>query len=581
MGRSFFYAVRPTSRGGGRGAGMVMLHIPPHPICSSLPMAADGAHCYTLAIRQTVPPDPTHFFGGFDHMVGGCVPSAEGMRTMEDRYTVVHREGRLRGAETAPGVLLFAGIPFARAPRWQPPSPLPLPQGTVTAHQWGPAPYQPPPDPFFAQRSGEPMEVPMDEECLNLNIWTADLTTPKKAVLFWVYGGSFIQGYNYKRSYDPRQLVAAHPELLVVAPNYRVGVLGSLDLSVLGAGAEYRYSNNLALLDLMSALAWVKEHIALFSGDPDNVTLYGHSAGSNAISHLLASPMAGGLFHKAICQSSFLCDQGTVARDTARDIGASFFRLLGASTMDAALSASPQQLLDAQKQLFPLSFVGRPSKLFSPVEDGLVVHEDAFARLVRGEINAQALMVGSSEGEYDQMFRDKDAQETLEQVLQRDRDKSVTRQDLARFRQMHPEWTEKECYMSVHNQLGLVLAGELLARACSPHIPVYQYLFRLRDPELGWRALHGAPCTYVFGVDVPASAPPELAPEMMERWAAFLCTGAPRSSHRTHWPRYRPDGPVMIFDGCGQTAQAHWRQDFAFWQDRFRESALLSAAAPV
>ncbi|MCD8148585.1 MAG: carboxylesterase family protein, partial [Clostridiales bacterium] len=90
------------------------------------------------------------------------------------------------------GVLVFKNIPFARCARWQAPEKLELPKGEYRAVEYGPAPIQNPPDPFWAKRSGELIDFPQSEDCLNLNIWTADVNKPKKAVLFWVYGGSYI-----------------------------------------------------------------------------------------------------------------------------------------------------------------------------------------------------------------------------------------------------------------------------------------------------------------------------------------------------------------------------------------------------
>lgn len=489
--------------------------------------------------------------------------------------------GTFEGVGTDSGILAFYNIPFASAERWQAPKLLPPFTGIKEAKSYGPVPIQAEPDPFFAKRNCDFLNVPTSEHCLNLNIWTSDLTVPKKAVLFWIYGGSYIMGYNYKRAYLPENLVKAHPELLVIAPNYRVGVLGSLNLSSLTAldhnsGDVYRTSNNLMLLDLIAALKWMHQNIEAFGGDPENVTLYGHSAGSNAISHLMVIPEAEPYFQKAICQSSFMTDLGTVALDTSEEIGRKFFELAGVSTLEQALALSTEQILETQQKLFGFRYGGsKASKLFSPVQDGIVVDTHAYERMVQGDFRLNALMIGGSEGEYDQMFLRMDEAETKASVISRNQDKHLTEDDLDRFASLHPEMSKKEAYMSVHNQLGLTLGGEWIARACCRHIPVYQYQFRLRDPKEGWRSLHGAPCTYVFGNLIPEGAPENLSAQMMTAWAAFLTSGRPDCPAIPEWPPYSADGPVMAIDANWTVEDGFWKKDFEFWRGRFAENTIL------
>lgn len=494
-----------------------------------------------------------------------------------NHIVVKTEQGEAHGYVQPNGVLAFKNLPFATARRWQAPCPVEqYPEGWAGSEAYGLAPIQPPPDPFWAQRNQEPVDFPQGEDCLNLNVWTCDLERPKKAVLFWVYGGSFLQGYNYKRAYLPENFVKAHPEIVVVAPNYRVGVLGSLNLSPLTQAPEYQYSNNLALMDIVCALKWVQKNIGAFGGDADCITMYGHSAGSNAISHLLVMPSAKGLFRRAICQSSYMTDLGTVALDTSVEIAKKFFELAKVETLEQALALKPDELLAAQKGLFRFQYGGsKASKMFSPVEDSLTVMPQAFSNFVGGELNIQQLMVGGSQGEYDQMFLQKDLEESKDFVIQRNADKKVTQQDVEAFIALHPEMTEKEACMTIHNDLGLSLGGEFIGRACAGRIPVYEYVFRLRDPQEGWRALHGAPCSYVFGTNMPLGAPEHLETEMMDTWAAFINTGDPNNSRIPAWPQYKPDGAVMCIDETWSVEEGYWKQDFAFWGPRFAEYRVL------
>lgn len=474
------------------------------------------------------------------------------------------------------GIIQFRQLPFAKADRWCEAVPVEHWNEPAGSREYGPAPIQPPPSPFWAKKNHEDINYPQDEDCLHLNIWAADVTRPGKAVLFWIYGGSYIQGYNAKGVYLPYEFVKAHPDILVVAPNYRVGVLGSLNLSALTGEEKYRKSNNLALLDLVAALRWVNKNIADFGGDPERVTLYGHSAGSNAISHLLVMPMARNLFRRAVCQSSFSPDVGTVALDTSTLIADKFFQLAGISTLEEALALTPEQILAAQGGLFRYSYHGsRASKMFSPVEDNITVMEHAFECFVNGEINAEQIMIGTSEGEYDQMFSAKSCDECRKFVIDRNADKHVTEEDENRFIALHPEITEMEALMTIHNDLGLRLGGEFIGRACSAHIPVYEYLFRLRDPEDQSRARHGAPCNYVFGTLIPKGAPGNLKSEMMDAWAGFIRTGDPNHPSIPQWEKYQPDGAVMCIDASWTPETGYWKESFAFWGSRFAEYTLL------
>lgn len=494
---------------------------------------------------------------------------------MERTTIVTLTDGRYQGKFEENGVLSFKNIPYATAKRWQKAKPVAPHEGITDAFAFGPAPYQNPPDPEVAKKRGDLLEVWMEEDCLNANVWTWDVETPKKAVLFWVYGGSYIQGYNYKYINIPLNFIKNHPEIVMVSCNYRVGIFGSLNLSSLTKESEYAYSNNLALCDLLQALHWVKENIEAFGGDPENITLYGHSAGSNASSQLLCMRSAKGLFQKAICQSSFKPDLGTVAYDTSEQVAEKFFELAGVSSLEDALNLSPEQILAAQKGLFRFRYHGsRESKMFSPVMDNLVVFEDDLMRFCKGEINAKAIIFGSSQGEYDQMFRAMDAEETKKSVMERDAGKHVTAEDLAQFRSMHPEMTEKEAYMSVHNELGLVLAGEMLARTAAKYRPVWQYVFRLREDD-GMRAAHGAPMCYVFGRMMAKRAPEKLVKEMMDTWAAFINTGNPNNPSIPEWKNYCADGAVMCIDENWILEDQYWKKDFEMWKERFPEYRFL------
>lgn len=470
------------------------------------------------------------------------------------------------------GVTVFRSIPYAKAQRWQPARLYELTGPSYQAAEWGTVPVQGPPAPFFAKRSGERTDLPCGEDCLNISIWAGDLQQKNKPILFWVYGGAYIAGYNYRKGFTPEEFAKAHPEILVVAPNYRIGILGSMNLSSLTRDPVYRTSNNLALLDLITALYWVHKYATAFGGDASKITMYGHSAGSNAISHLLTMPLAKGLFRRAICQSSFMTDLGTVEYCTSQEIGQKFLELAGADTLEAALALTPEEILAAQKQLFRYSFGGKPSKMFSPVIDGIVVQAEGFRAFVEGNFCAEQLMIGGSEGEYDQRFWEMSPDETREAVRLGNADKKVTQQDIQDYLKLFPERDEKESYMTIHNVLGLTLGGEWIARASAPHCPVYDYQFRLRSDAGEHRALHGDPTYYVFGTLMDAAAPKELSRQMMDAWAAFVKTGDPNHPGIPAWPTVSQQHTVMTIGETWQTVPEYFQRDISFWADRFEEN---------
>ncbi|MGH6963442.1 MAG: carboxylesterase/lipase family protein, partial [Phenylobacterium sp.] len=215
--------------------------------------------------------------------------------------TVRIEQGALRGVAAADGVEAFKGIPYARPPigpeRWRPPAPAGGWSGVREAAQFGPACVQPmlPAGSIYADPPPK-----MSEDCLSLNVWRP-MAARKAPVMVWIHGGSQTFGYAGSPLYDGSALAARG--VVVVTVNYRLGVLGYLALPELTAESPHGASGNYGLLDQMEALRWVRRNIAAFGGDPTNVTVFGESAGAMSVVQMLASPLARGLFQKAIAES--------------------------------------------------------------------------------------------------------------------------------------------------------------------------------------------------------------------------------------------------------------------------------------
>ena len=202
---------------------------------------------------------------------------------------VVLPQGTLIGRQRE-GVQAFCGVRYALAPvqarRWQPPAPVAASDETLDARFFGPMAPQ-------VSETGRPI-AEASEDCLNLNIWKPDQARAAP-VMVWIHGGGFCSGSNRVRG-----SVFAKAGVVLVAPNYRLGMLGFAAHPLIESQQA-----NFGLLDLILALQWVRDHIDAFGGDPENVTIFGVSAGGQAVNLLMTMPQGAGLFHKAIAQSGY------------------------------------------------------------------------------------------------------------------------------------------------------------------------------------------------------------------------------------------------------------------------------------
>jgi len=225
-----------------------------------------------------------------------------------DRAVVGVEGGQVAGAEVS-GVWSYKGIPYAAPPvgtlRWRPPQPVVRWEGVRAATAFAPACLQ----------AHRPADTDFDdiiafyglnidrtsEDCLYLNIWTAAAGGARAPVMVWIHGGGLTAGHGGEPTYDGTAL--AKRGIVLVTINYRLGPLGYLVHPLLAAESEQHASGNYGTLDQIAALKWVQQNIAAFGGDPGRVTIFGESAGSWSVNHLMATPLAKGLFQRAIGQS--------------------------------------------------------------------------------------------------------------------------------------------------------------------------------------------------------------------------------------------------------------------------------------
>ena len=235
----------------------------------------------------------------------------------------------------------------------------------------------------------------MSEDCLVANVWTgASSPTAKQPVMVWIYGGGFQAGSASEPRQDGSRL--ASKGVVVVSINYRLGLMGFLAHPELTKESPHKASGNYGILDQIAALQWVQKNIAAFGGDPGNVTIFGESAGSFSVSILMASPLAKGLFHKAIGESGASFPSGPqpplggASLASAEADGEKFAAAMNAPTIEALRAKPATDLLGGP---------GTPPRWFSPIVDGYVVPAPVSEIFTKGQQHKVPLLAGWNAGE--------------------------------------------------------------------------------------------------------------------------------------------------------------------------------------
>ncbi|MGX8682510.1 MAG: carboxylesterase family protein, partial [Bacteroidales bacterium] len=208
--------------------------------------------------------------------------------------TQVTLSGGVAEGSVSNGIYVYKGIPYAKAERFMPPQAADAWQGVRQFNDYGQMSYQ-------ASMGFGQMQSNMGDDCQNLNVWTPAINDgAKRPVMVWLHGGGFQSGSSADVTTDGENL-SRRGDVVVVSINHRLNVIGHLDLSAYGE--KYKYSGNVGILDIMAALQWIKQNIAAFGGDADNITLFGESGGGAKIIVLNAAPTAQGLYQKGIIES--------------------------------------------------------------------------------------------------------------------------------------------------------------------------------------------------------------------------------------------------------------------------------------
>ena len=315
-----------------------------------------------------------------------------------DQPTVRTRSGSLAGARGRDAsVAVFRGIPYAAPPtgerRFAPPAPAASWSGVRDATMFGASC----PQNVVTERKPWTSEFmahgAVSEDCLFLNVWTPTLGARQTLPVYvFLHGGGFNEGSGSIGVYDGEGL--ARKGLVVVTVNYRLGALGFLAHPELTRESPHHASGNYGLLDQLAALQWVHDNIGAFGGDPARVTLAGQSAGAMSVISLVASPLAKGLFRRAIVESGLLAPVGAEPLADAEKDGMAFATIKGAASL-AALRAMPVAQVGARPAP-PTAGGGPPpaALAFRPIVDGYVLRDTIDAVLAKGAQNDVPILIG-------------------------------------------------------------------------------------------------------------------------------------------------------------------------------------------
>ncbi len=468
--------------------------------------------------------------------------------------------GTVEGKEDG-AVQAFLGIPYAAPPvgelRWKPPAPAAQWTGVRKATDFGQHCLQGKVfgDMNFRDSGGS-------EDCLTLNVWIpAKRPSAKLPVMVWIYGGGFVAG----TTSEPRQdgTCLAQQGVIVVSMNYRLGVFGFLVHPELAKESGRNSAGNYGLLDQLAALHWVHDNIAAFGGDPENVTIFGESAGSFSVSAQMASPLSKGLFQKAIGESgaafsrSGLSFEALSAREE-KDVKL-VSEKLGVSTL-AELRAIP-----AEKLLQTFGKPGPEGFAFGPDVDGYFLPESVPAIFAASKQNDVPLLAGwnHDEGSFEVSFSpQKPTAESMKTNAEKDfGDKASD------FLKLYPTDTAERMLRSALDYAGdrfiaLSTWDWMDAQGKTGKQPIYRYRFDLGPPSANANApnlgaYHSAEIEYVFGqLDSKTGIPwrPEdrqLSEQMQKYWANFAKSGDPNGPGLPQWPKYAAgDGWLVMFLGA-------------------------------
>lgn len=496
--------------------------------------------------------------------------------------TVKCSNGVFTGAlEENTGVPSFKGIPYAKAPvgelRWKAPVEPDPSDEHFDATEYGKVCLQ---SPSTENVSGKPMS----EDCLSLNIWASDLDTQNKPVMVWIHGGSYGWGGTNDPLYDGEFLVDKYGDLIVVTINYRVNLLGFIDFSNVPGGEDYPDGPYLGILDQQMALKWIQKNIEALGGDPNNVTIFGESAGGGSVISLLAADGSEGLFNRAIVESGAGLNHSKEKYDDKNQAGA-LLKAAGVSDMEGLMALTEKELYDAMCADSGIAGDESGTRVtdlnnYPMRDDELSIIPSDISRAISERARDVDIMIGTTGDEMRYWVNemgcgnDDDNAEVFYDFIQgkvekfknmypdkADRiDEAVdfsSAIDDSKYAKLYPgiwRYTDVVSEVAFRTPMFDILEDRINAGG---NENTYVYLFNKRSTVNDWYgACHACELDYVFynlqhdNVGI-GPADPKLAEKVSAAWVAFARTGNP-STDEIAWDKYNLENrPTMVMgDDC-------------------------------
>jgi para-nitrobenzyl esterase len=498
--------------------------------------------------------------------------------------------GKVRGA-IDDGVFVFKGIPYGASTagenRFMPPRRPEAWSGIRDCLDWGPTCPQVAGGTLGGGAMGRefgllfgvgPAKLASSEDCLALNVFTPALRDGKKRpVMVWIHGGGFAIGASAGARTEGSNL-ARHHDVVCVSLNHRIGVLGYCHLGDLDK--EFAHSGNVGQLDLIAALEWVRDNIAAFGGDPNDVLIHGESGGGAKIHILMAMPAAKGLFHRAICQSGVIrtTPKGLSLPDRSKATQAAA-ALLEDAKLGAAQVRQLQQLPIEQLLAAVTASIPAPGRNFAPVVGTADFPEAPNEAIAKGSARVP-FMIGCTQHEANFMLASQgvDKSKLTEEQLQTRVAAIVAdhaAQMIAGYRQNYPEYTPGDLLVRIMSDSTRFASIE----AAQAHIkgggaPTYMYLFTWESPLMPTlQSSHGIDGgfyfgnTEVLGMTKGNAEAQQISAKGSAAWASFARSGNPATSALGAWPEYTTDKrATMVFAANSHVVDDPMSKDRLLWE---------------
>ncbi|MBQ9497723.1 MAG: carboxylesterase/lipase family protein [Selenomonadaceae bacterium] len=452
-----------------------------------------------------------------------------------DNCTVKTRYGTYNGFVDKQGIRTWLGIPYAQPPvgklRWRAPEPLKPSNKTFDAKKFG----------FRAVQIDDGEEgsstTPQSEDCLTLNIWTRG-NGKNKPVMVWIHGGAF----SFESTSDPIYYgsnFAAAQDVVIVTIEYRLNVFGFMNFGAIDSSFED--SGYLGIKDQVAALKWVKENIELFGGDPDNMTVFGESAGSISTMLLTILPDAKGLFHKVIPQSGHVDFYSEP--EISAQLAETYLKFTGAKKVSDLMKKSGFELKDLYEDLIN-SHSGGNIADFLPTCDGKYLPRDPFKALKDGAARGVKFLTGTTADEWRAFLL---GGENFFEVFRAEPTKISP--VLRRYKAQKPEeiyrkWLNgrpdtDDAFADFVTQADWRVGQELSSEYQSKFDDVYFYLFTEPAPIEILGSCHALDLPYTFNMSYEEFTPNQnLVKAIQASWAAFAATGNPNNEFIPQWKKY-------------------------------------------